>query len=178
MPGGLSKLNLLLEATSLLHSQLPLESVLGTMLDHAISITHADRGMLMEPDAAGTLRVRLARGNKGDSLPPETLSPSQTAINQAISRKSSVITENLNLAGLDLKGAESIVVQGLRAVVAIPLYASSRATADTGARLSAARCSASSISTRGASRRSPPSTARFSTRSRSRPPAFWTTRAW
>ncbi len=135
MGGGLSKLNLLLEATSLLHSQLPLESVLGTMLDHAISITNADRGILMEPDTAGTLRVRLARGNKGDSLPPETLSPSQTAINQAIGRKSSVITENLNLAGLDLKGAESVVVQGLRAVVAIPLYASSRATADTGAPL-------------------------------------------
>src|SRR5208283_824649 len=135
MPGGLSKLNLLLEATSLLHSQLPLESVLGTMLDHAISITHADRGLLMDPDTTGTLRVRLARGNKGDSLPPETLSPSQTAIHQAIGRKSSVITENLNLAGLDLKGAESVVVQGLRAVVAIPLYASSRATADTGAPL-------------------------------------------
>jgi hypothetical protein len=67
MAGGLSKLNLLLEATSLLHSQLPLESVLGTMLDHAISITHADRGLLIEPDAAGTLRVRLARG-KGESL--------------------------------------------------------------------------------------------------------------
>ena len=44
-----------------------------------------------------------------------------------------MITEDLNLAGLDLKAAESIVVQGLRAVVAIPLYASSRATADTGA---------------------------------------------
>ncbi len=135
MSGGLSKLNLLLEATSLLHSQLPLDSVLGTMLDHAISITHADRGLLMESDDAGAMRVRLARGNKGDSLPPETLSPSQTAINQAIGRKSSVITENLNMAGLDLKGAESVVVQGLRAVVAIPLYASSRATADTGAPL-------------------------------------------
>ncbi len=131
--GGLSKLNLLLEATSLLHSQLPLDSVLGTMLDHAISITHADRGLLIEPDAAGTLRVHLARGNKGESLPAETLNPSQTAINQAVSRQSSVITEDLNLAGLDLKAAESIVVQGLRAVVAIPLYASSRSTADTGA---------------------------------------------
>jgi sigma-B regulation protein RsbU (phosphoserine phosphatase) len=40
-PGGLHKLNLLLEATSLLHSQLPLDSVLGTMLDHAIVITDA-----------------------------------------------------------------------------------------------------------------------------------------
>ncbi len=131
--GGLSKLNLLLEATSLLHSQLPLDSVLGTMLDHAISITHADRGLLIEPDASGSLHVHLARSNKGESLTAETLNPSQTAIHQAIDRQSSVITEDLNLAGLDLKAAESIVIQGLRAVVAIPLYSSARSAADTGA---------------------------------------------
>jgi serine phosphatase RsbU (regulator of sigma subunit) len=128
----LSKLNLLLEASSLLHSQLPLDSVLGSMLDHAISITHADRGLLIEPDAAGVMRVHLARNNKGDNLAIETINPSQTAVNQAIGKESSVITENLNLAGVDLKSAESVVVQGLRAVVAIPLYASSRAIADTG----------------------------------------------
>ena len=131
--GGLNKLNLLLEATSLLHSQLPLDSVLGTMLDHAISVTHADRGLLIEPDASGALRVHQARSNKGENLAPENLNPSQTAINQAISKQSSVITEDLNLAGIDLKAAASIVVQGLRAVVAVPLYASSRSTADTGA---------------------------------------------
>jgi serine phosphatase RsbU (regulator of sigma subunit) len=131
--GGLNRLNLLLEATSLLHSQLPLDAVLGTMLDHAISVTHADRGLLIEPDATGALRVHQARSNKAEDLPPENLNPSQTAINQAITKKSAVITEDLNLAGLDLKAAESIVVQGLRAVVAIPLYASSRSTADTGA---------------------------------------------
>jgi serine phosphatase RsbU (regulator of sigma subunit) len=130
--GGLSKLNLLLEASSLLHSQLPLDSVLGSMLDHAISITHADRGLLIEPDDAGVMRVHLARSNKGDNLPLGAINPSQTAVNQALTKQSSVITEDLNLAGLDLKSAESVVVQGLRAVVAIPLYASSRAVADTG----------------------------------------------
>ena len=132
-PVGLGKLNLLLEATSLLHSDLPLDAVLSTMLDHAINITHADRGLLIERDAEGKLHVRLARGNKADPLPLESLNPSQTAINQAIRSESSVITEDLNLAGLDLKAAESIVVQGLRAVVAIPLYSTSRATSDTGA---------------------------------------------
>jgi serine phosphatase RsbU (regulator of sigma subunit) len=132
-PPGLGKLNLLLEATSLLHSDLPLDAVLSTMLDHAISITHADRGLLIERDAEGGLHVRLARGNKGDSLPLEALNPSQTAVNQAIRNQSTVITEDLNLAGLDLKAAESIVVQGLRAVVAVPLYSTSRGLSDTGA---------------------------------------------
>jgi phosphoserine phosphatase RsbU/P len=133
--GGLSKLNLLLEATSLLHSQLPLDSVLGTMLDHAIFITHADRGLLIEPDATGALRVQLARSNKGEDLAPESLNPSQTAVNRAIRTQASVITEDLNLAGLDLKAAESVVVQGLRAVVAIPLYSSSRGISEPGAPL-------------------------------------------
>ena len=120
---GLSRLNLLLQATSLLHSQLPLDSVLSSMLDHAIAITHADRGLLLEPDTTGRMRVRLAQSSGGESLPPETLSPSHTAVNQAISLKSGVITEDLNLASLDLKAAESVVAQNLRAVVAIPLYA-------------------------------------------------------
>jgi serine phosphatase RsbU (regulator of sigma subunit) len=56
-------------------------------------------------------------------------------VNQAIRSQTSVITEDLNLAGIDLKAAESIVIQGLRTVVAIPLYSTSRGTSDTGAPL-------------------------------------------
>lgn len=125
--GGLSKLNLLLEATSLLHSQLPLESVLATMLVHAIAITRADRGLLIEPDSAGLMKPRLARSNKGADLPPESVAPSQTAIRQAIDRQASVITADLDQADLNLKSAESIVAQRLRSVVVVPLYAMPRA---------------------------------------------------
>ena len=124
---GLGKLNLLLEATSLLHSDLPLESVLGTMLDHAIAITQADRGLLLEVDPSENLRVRLARGKGGVVLPAEGVAPSQTALRQAMAKKSSVITEDLNLADQALQAAQSIVAQSLRAVVAIPLYSVSRA---------------------------------------------------
>ena len=127
-PGGLHQLNLLLEATMLLHSQLPLDSVLGTMLDHAISITDADRGLLLEPDSSGALHVRLARRSGGLHLPPDSLAPSQTALRQALEQQASVITEDLNLAAFDLQGAQSVVAQGLRAVVAIPLYAMLRET--------------------------------------------------
>jgi len=126
-PGGLHKLNLLLEATMLLHSQLPLDSVLSTMLDHAISITDADRGLLLEPDASGALRVRLARRKGGLRLDSEALAPSQTARRQAIEQKSSIITEDLAHADVGLQAAMSIVAQRLRAVVVIPLYAMSRA---------------------------------------------------
>lgn len=128
--GGLSKLNLLLEATSLLHSQLPLESVLGAMLDHAIALTKADRGLLIEPDSAGQMKPRLARSNKGTDLAQDGVVPSQTAIGQALDRQASVITADLDQADLDLKGAQSIVAQRLRSVVVVPLYAMRRANAD------------------------------------------------
>jgi len=124
---GLGKLNLLLEATSLLHSDLPVESVIGTMLDHAIGITQADRGLLLEADASGALRVRLARGKGGVDLPTEGLAPSQTALRQAMEKQSSVITEDLSLADSSLQAAQSIVAQSLRAVVAMPLFSVSRA---------------------------------------------------
>src|SRR6266852_5866703 len=125
--GGLRKLNLLLEATTLLHSQLPLDSVLGTMLDHAVSVTDADRGLLLEPDAGGALKVKLARRSGGLRLPPESLTPSHTAIQLALKQQSPVITEDLAQADIDLQAAQSIVAQRLRAVVVIPLFAVSRA---------------------------------------------------
>jgi phosphoserine phosphatase RsbU/P len=126
--GGLSNLNLLLEATSLLHSSLPLDSVLATMLDHAISLTRADRGVLLEPDAQGVLKVRLARSADKHDLPPEKIAPSQTALRQAVQQRSPVITDDISIGGLDLQAAESIMAQQLRAIVAIPLFPVSRAT--------------------------------------------------
>ncbi len=59
--GGLRKLNMLLEASSLLHSQLPLDSVLAKMLDHAVAVLDADRGVLLENAADGALKVDLAQ---------------------------------------------------------------------------------------------------------------------
>jgi serine phosphatase RsbU (regulator of sigma subunit) len=127
--GGLSNLNLLLEATSLLHSTLPLDAVLGTMLDHAISLTRADRGALLEPDAQGVLKVRVARSSDKRDLPIENFAASQTALRQAVQRRSPIITDDVSLGGLDLQAAESIMAQQLRAIVSIPLYPVSRATA-------------------------------------------------
>lgn len=126
--GGLRKLNLLLEATTLLHSQLPLDSVLGTMLDHAVSVTDADRGMLLEADSTGTLKVRLARRTGGQRLSPESISPSQTAIQLALRQRSPVVTEDIERADMDLQSAQSIIAQRLRAVVVIPLFAVHRAS--------------------------------------------------
>src|SRR5271155_528120 len=126
--GGLRKLNLLLEATTLLHSQVPLDEALALMLDHAVSVTDADRGMLLEADATGALKVRLARRTGGLRLPPESITPSQTAIQLALRQHSPVVTEDIERAEMDLQSAQSIIAQRLRAVVVIPLFAVHRAS--------------------------------------------------
>src|SRR6266852_3402645 len=127
---SLAKLDQLLAATALLHSQLPLDEVLGMMLDHAISVMDADRGVLLEADDKGALHVRLARRSGGLRLPPESLAPSQTAIQLAVRKQEAVITEDLAQAEMDLQAAQSIVAQRLRAVVVIPLYAFSHAKSE------------------------------------------------
>jgi sigma-B regulation protein RsbU (phosphoserine phosphatase) len=90
----------------------------------------ADRGVLLEADDKGALHVRLARRSGGLRLPPESLAPSQTAIQLAVRKQSAVITEDLAQAEMDLQAAQSIVAQRLRAVVVIPLYATARAKID------------------------------------------------
>jgi serine phosphatase RsbU (regulator of sigma subunit) len=130
--GGLAKLNLLLEATRLLHSQLPLEAVLDAMLDRALTVTDADRALFLDAGASGTLERRLARGRGARRLAPETFVPSKTAVDLALKQRSGVVTEDLELADQALQSAQSIVSQRLRVVVAIPLFASSGSdTADS-----------------------------------------------
>jgi sigma-B regulation protein RsbU (phosphoserine phosphatase) len=127
-PIGLGKLNLLLEATMLLHSQLPLDAVLEAMLDRAITITNAERGLLLEATPEGSLLHRLARRAGGVGMPTEGFSPTQTALRMAVDTQKGVITGDLQLADVALQGAQSIVAQRLRSVVAIPLYAMPRAS--------------------------------------------------
>ena len=128
-PVGLGKLNLLLEATMLLHSQLPLEAVLEAMLDRAITITSAERGLLLEAtDSSEAFVPRFARRAGGLAMPTAGFSPTQTALRMAMESQTGIITGDLQQADVALQGAQSIIAQRLRSVVAIPLYAMPRAS--------------------------------------------------
>jgi serine phosphatase RsbU (regulator of sigma subunit) len=107
----------------LLHSQLPLDSVLEAMLDRAITVTDAERGLLLEASPSGSLHHRLARRAGGVSMPTGGFAPTQTALRMAVESQTGVITGDLQQADLALQGAQSIIAQRLRSVVAIPLYA-------------------------------------------------------
>ncbi|HXE75845.1 MAG TPA: SpoIIE family protein phosphatase [Candidatus Xenobia bacterium] len=115
------KLSLLLEATAMLQSHLPVEVVLASMVDRAIDVTNGERGLLFEVDEKGGLRPMLARQKGAVSVPPESITPSQTAISQALQKKRSVVEEDLGQSGSALREAKSVVAQNLRSMAAIPL---------------------------------------------------------
>ncbi len=125
----LRQLSLLLEATALLQSHLPLEQVLGAMVDRAITITNAERAVLLEATPEADLRPLLARQQGGKSLPVGSMAPSQTALAQARQQRRSVVEEDIARADTVLRDARSVVAQQLRSVVAMPLHARAQARA-------------------------------------------------
>jgi len=120
--GGLSKLNLLLEATTLLHSALPLDTVLNSMLDHAIAITRADRGLLLEADSSGLLTPRLTRNSNGEPLSPDSIHPAQQLLEQAVQQKTAVVAGEPQLAAADEKLAHKAGQEHPHSFIATPLY--------------------------------------------------------
>ncbi len=120
-PGArdLRPLGLLLEATTLLQSHLPLEELLGEMVDRAMAVTDADRGVLLEADPEGGWRPLVARLRGGARVPPDRVVPSQTAVQEAGRKRRSVVEEDTALGKLAV--ATSVVQQQLRSVVAVPL---------------------------------------------------------
>jgi serine phosphatase RsbU (regulator of sigma subunit) len=121
--GGLRNLNLLLEATKMLHSHMPLETILAHMVDQAINLTDADRGLLLVPGDDGNLRTQVAQQRGGVRVAGNAVEPSKTAINAAMEQKRGIVTEDVALADQNLQAAHSVIAQRLRAVVAIPLFA-------------------------------------------------------
>ena len=119
---GLSKLNLLLEATSLLHSALPLDTVLNSMLDHAIALTKADRGLLLEVDSSGALKGRLARNCKSECLPTDTIQPNQALLDQAVQQMTAVVAAEPPSAPADEKIAHKAAHEHPHSFIATPLY--------------------------------------------------------
>ena len=123
-PGArdLRPLGLLLEATALLQSHLPLEELLGAMVERALAITDADRGLLLEKDRELGLRPLVARLRGSRRAAPESIVPAQTAVDDAIRLRRSVVEEDVAQGGGKLAAATSVVEQQLRSIVALPLH--------------------------------------------------------
>lgn len=106
-----------------------LDEVLCEIVDLAIAMTGAERGMLVHAAAETPLAVQIARNNQGLDLARDGLKVSETLVRQAVRDKAPVVVAD---AGSDtvLSQVQSIVSLELRSAVILPL---SRPNARTGA---------------------------------------------
>jgi serine phosphatase RsbU (regulator of sigma subunit)/pSer/pThr/pTyr-binding forkhead associated (FHA) protein len=116
----LQHLGLLLQMAQMLNRAPALEEVLTMLVDSAIQLTDAERGMLFLLDDTGELRLRLARGRGGVYIRTGLDNYSHAAIQRVVEsgREEVVLEEEVTGRAAN----ETAIVQGgVRGVVAVPL---------------------------------------------------------
>ena len=90
----LHHLGLLLQMAQMMLRAPALEEVLTTLLDSAVQLTNAERGLLFLKEGKGELELRLARGKGGVYLSPEVDDYSRAVVNRvAASGQEEVLME-------------------------------------------------------------------------------------
>jgi serine phosphatase RsbU (regulator of sigma subunit) len=116
----LHHLGLLLQMAQMMLRAPALEEVLSTLLDSAIQLTNAERGLLFLKEGKGELELRLARGKAGVSLSPETGDFSRAVVNRvAASGQEEIILEEESSGRATME--TGILRTGARGIVAVPL---------------------------------------------------------
>jgi phosphoserine phosphatase RsbU/P len=113
-------LGILLEAAGAIYSHLLLDDMLGAVVDAAIRVTGADRGVLMLADDADELRPGAARGMGQVSLSHEDLRVSTSVLKQVADTRRELIVADIG-EEMALREQASIVGAALRTLLAIPL---------------------------------------------------------
>lgn len=113
-------LGILLEAAGAIYGHLLLDDMLGAVVDAAIRVTGADRGVLLLTDTAGELRPSAARGSGRTSLSPAEVHVSKSVLKQVSATRRELIVADIG-EERDLREQASIVVAELRTLLAVPL---------------------------------------------------------
>jgi len=116
----LQHLGLLLQMAEMLNRAPALEEVLTALVDSAIQLGDAERGLLFLRDDAKQLQLRLARGRGGVHLPPALSDYSHEVVDRVVKTGREEVTLQEEKTGL-AANETGIIRQGLRGVVAIPL---------------------------------------------------------
>lgn len=127
----LDQLQNLIRSSALVTSSLELEQVLEEVLDSVCRLTGAERAYLMLRDSGGardthvppdlsSLRIRAARNWSHEGLSDAEVQFSRTVVEDALSKAEPIVTTNAQ-ADERFKHRASVVAQGLRSVVCIPL---------------------------------------------------------
>lgn len=116
----LQHLGLLLQMAQMLNRAPALEEILTLLVDSAIQLTDAERGMLFLLDDAGVPRLRLARGRGGMYIQQGLENYSHAAIKRVMEsgREDVILEEEVSGRATQETG---IVQAGVRGIVAVPL---------------------------------------------------------
>ncbi len=117
----LEKLRLFLEAARSLSSGLVVNDVLRNMLAYALRLTLAERGFVYLREKDGTTALACGLDSKGKAI-VDGASVSRSVVKEAMSSASEFIIGDTSQQSA-LAGRESIVLNELRMIVAIPLRA-------------------------------------------------------
>ena len=118
--GSMGRLARFFEFSNKLRGGFSLDEVLQDVLDLAIDVTKAERGLLIFKNDKGGLDIELARDSNGATLPTDSLQISETLVQNALKTGKPQVIEDVN-QDVDLAAAASIVMLELRSAVTLPL---------------------------------------------------------
>ncbi|MEM6285243.1 MAG: GAF domain-containing SpoIIE family protein phosphatase, partial [Chloroflexota bacterium] len=107
-----------------MNSSLDFNTVLNNFMDSVMEITRAGRGFVMIDESGnGNFRVIVERGLDNDTLKKEGYST--TIVNQVVNSRESILTNNAQFDDRFQPG-QSIIMQGLRAILCAPMIVQNR----------------------------------------------------
>jgi adenylate cyclase len=112
------KLRVSFELTRAIAGELDVDRLLVKILSSAFDLLSADRGVVLLLDAKGTPQPRCVRTKKGGET--EEVALSSTIINTVLTERTAVLSSDASMDAR-FKGAHSIIMQGIRSSMAVPL---------------------------------------------------------
>ncbi len=116
----LQHLSLLLQMAQRLHSAPVLEEVLTTLLDSALQLADADRGLLFLREEDGKLSLRMARGRGGVFLSLDLVDYSQAVVERVAKFGHEEVSLEEAMTGRTAQET-GIIQGGVRGILAVPL---------------------------------------------------------
>ena len=115
------KLRVSFELTRAIAGELDVDRLLEKILATSFSLLGADRGVVLLLDEQGQLQPRCVRTKKGEQN--EEVALSTTIIAQVLKERAAVLSSDAQMDAR-FKGAQSIIMQGIRSSMAVPLISS------------------------------------------------------
>jgi adenylate cyclase len=112
------KLRVSFELTRAIAGELDVDRLLAKILAAALELLSADRGVVLLLDANGKPQPRCVRTKRGNGAEEVVLST--TIINEVLRDRAAVLSSDASIDSR-FKGAQSIIMQGIRSSMAVPL---------------------------------------------------------